>query len=178
MKGLILISTVAFSLASFAASASEAPSESVCSLTHLKLVADKEGLDPAGALAKECIGKGYTAAKAFFAEGYDAGKEGAVSGYDKAKELAKDGYEDVKEGSKDAYDKAKDGVVEGAGAAWNGLKEAGSSVKESLFGYKKKLLERAPEKPPRSVKCPRFFSAGRRRIHSLCFSLGRQADWA
>ena len=43
MKGLILISTVAFSLASFAAS------ESVCSLTHLKLVADKEGLDPAGA---------------------------------------------------------------------------------------------------------------------------------
>ena len=67
MKGLILISTVAFSLASFAASASEAPSESVCSLTHLKLVADKEGLDPAGALAKECIGKGYTAAKAFFA---------------------------------------------------------------------------------------------------------------
>ena len=81
MKGLILISTVAFSLASFAASASEAPSESVCSLTHLKLVADKEGLDPAGALAKECIGKGYTAAKAFFAEGYDAGKEGAVSGY-------------------------------------------------------------------------------------------------
>ena len=59
MKGLILISTVAFSLASFAASASEAPSESVCSLTHLKLVADKEGLDPAGALAKECIGKGY-----------------------------------------------------------------------------------------------------------------------
>ena len=91
MKGLILISTVAFSLASFAASASEAPSESVCSLTHLKLVADKEGLDPAGALAKECIGKGYTAAKAFFAEGYDAGKEGAVSGYDKAKELAKDG---------------------------------------------------------------------------------------
>ena len=85
MKGLILISTVAFSLASFAASASEAPSESVCSLTHLKLVADKEGLDPAGALAKECIGKGYTAAKAFFAEGYDAGKEGAVSGYDKAK---------------------------------------------------------------------------------------------
>ena len=34
MKGLILISTVAFSLASFAASASEAPSESVCSLTH------------------------------------------------------------------------------------------------------------------------------------------------
>ena len=58
MKGLILISTVAFSLASFAASASEAPSESVCSLTHLKLVADKEGLDPAGALAKECIGKG------------------------------------------------------------------------------------------------------------------------
>lgn len=35
MKGLILISTVAFSLASFAASASEAPSESVCSLTHL-----------------------------------------------------------------------------------------------------------------------------------------------
>ena len=107
MKGLILISTVAFSLASFAASASEAPSESVCSLTHLKLVADKEGLDPAGALAKECIGKGYTAAKAFFAEGYDAGKEGAVSGYDKAKELAKDGYEDVKEGSKDAYDKAK-----------------------------------------------------------------------
>jgi len=73
MKGLILISTVAFSLASFAASASEAPSESVCSLTHLKLVADKEGLDPAGALAKECIGKGYTAAKAFFAEGYDAG---------------------------------------------------------------------------------------------------------
>ena len=130
MKGLILISTVAFSLASFAASASEAPSESVCSLTHLKLVADKEGLDPAGALAKECIGKGYTAAKAFFAEGYDAGKEGAVSGYDKAKELAKDGYEDVKEGSKDA-------VVEGAGAAWNGLKEAGSSVKESLFGSKK-----------------------------------------
>ena len=123
MKGLILISTVAFSLASFAASASEAPSESVCSLTHLKLVADKEGLDPAGALAKECIGKGYTAAKAFFAEGYDAGKEGAVSGYDKAKELAKDGYED--------------GVVEGAGAAWNGLKEAGSSVKESLFGSKK-----------------------------------------
>ena len=119
MKGLILISTVAFSLASFAASASEAPSESVCSLTHLKLVADKEGLDPAGALAKECIGKGYTAAKAFFAEGYDAGKEGAVSGYDKAKELA------------------KDGVVEGAGAAWNGLKEAGSSVKESLFGSKK-----------------------------------------
>ena len=115
MKGLILISTVAFSLASFAASASEAPSESVCSLTHLKLVADKEGLDPAGALAKECIGKGYTAAKAFFAEG----------------------YEDVKEGSKDAYDKAKDGVVEGAGAAWNGLKEAGSSVKESLFGSKK-----------------------------------------
>ena len=88
MKGLILISTVAFSLASFAASASEAPSESVCSLTHLKLVADKEGLDPAGALAKECIGKGYTAAKAFFAEGYDAGKEGAVSGYDKAKEVA------------------------------------------------------------------------------------------
>lgn len=78
MKGLILISTVAFSLASFAASASEAPSESVCSLTHLKQVADKEGLDPAGALAKECIGKGYTAAKAFFAEGYDAGKEGAV----------------------------------------------------------------------------------------------------
>lgn len=70
MKGLILISTVAFSLASFAASASEAPSESVCSLTHLKQVADKEGLDPAGALAKECIGKGYTAAKAFFAEGY------------------------------------------------------------------------------------------------------------
>ena len=63
MKGLILISTVAFSLASFAASASEAPSESVCSLTHLKQVADKEGLDPAGALAKECIGKGYTAAK-------------------------------------------------------------------------------------------------------------------
>ena len=60
MKGLILISTVAFSLASFAASASEAPSESVCSLTHLKQVADKEGLDPAGALAKECIGKGYT----------------------------------------------------------------------------------------------------------------------
>lgn len=115
MKGLILISTVAFSLASFAASASEAPSESVCSLTHLKQVADKEGLDPAGALAKECIGKGYTAAKAFFAEGYDAGKEGAVSG----------------------YDKAKDGVVEGAGAAWNGLKEAGSSVKESLFGSKK-----------------------------------------
>ena len=52
MKGLILISTVAFSLASFAASASEAPSESVCSLTHLKLVADKEGLDPAGALAQ------------------------------------------------------------------------------------------------------------------------------
>ena len=137
MKGLILISTVAFSLASFAASASEAPSESVCSLTHLKQVADKEGLDPAGALAKDCIGKGYTAAKAFFAEGYDAGKEGAVSGYDKAKELAKDGYEDVKEGSKDAYDKAKDGVVEGAGAAWNGLKEAGSSVKESLFGSKK-----------------------------------------
>ena len=126
MKGLILISTVAFSLASFAASASEAPSESVCSLTHLKQVADKEGLDPAGALAKECIGKGYTAAKAFFAEGYDAGKEGAVSGYDKAKER-----------SKDAYDKAKDGVVEGAGAAWNGLKEAGSSVKESLFGSKK-----------------------------------------
>ena len=121
MKGLILISTVAFSLASFAASASEAPSESVCSLTHLKLVADKEGLDPAGALAKECIGKGYTAAKAFFAEGYDA----------------KDGYEDVKEGSKDAYDKVKDGVVEGAGAAWNGLKEAGASVKESLFGSKK-----------------------------------------
>ena len=40
MKGLILISTVAFSLASFAASASEAPSESVCSLTHLKQVAD------------------------------------------------------------------------------------------------------------------------------------------
>ena len=106
MKGLILISTVAFSLASFAASASEAPSESVCSLTHLKLVADKEGLDPAGALAKECIGKGYTAAKAFFAEGYDAGKEGAVSGYDKAKELAKDGYEDVKEGSKDEIGRA------------------------------------------------------------------------
>lgn len=126
MKGLILISTVAFSLASFAASASEAPSESVCSLTHLKQVADKEGLDPAGALAKECIGKGYTAAKAFFTEGYD-----------KAKEFAKDGYEDVKEGSKDAYDKAKDGVVEGAGAAWNGLKEAGASVKESLFGSKK-----------------------------------------
>ena len=48
MKGLILISTVAFSLASFAPSASEAPSESVCSLTHLKQVADKEGLDPAG----------------------------------------------------------------------------------------------------------------------------------
>ena len=102
MKGLILISTAAFSLASFAVCASETPSESVCSLTHLKQVADKEGLDPAGALAKECIGKGYTAAKAFFAEGYDAGKEGAVSGYDKAKELAKDGYEDVKEGSKDA----------------------------------------------------------------------------
>ena len=52
MKGLILISTVAFSLASFAASASEALSESVCSLTHLKQVADKEGLDPAGALAQ------------------------------------------------------------------------------------------------------------------------------
>ena len=32
MKGLILISTVAFSLASFAASASEAPSESL--FTH------------------------------------------------------------------------------------------------------------------------------------------------
>ena len=139
MKGLILISTVAFSLASFAASASEAPSESVCSLTHLKQVADKEGLDPAGALAKECIGKGYTAAKAFFAEGYDAGKEGGTYGHlqTACEELAKDGYEDVKEGSKDAYDKAKDGVVEGAGAAWNGLKEAGASVKESLFGSKK-----------------------------------------
>lgn len=33
MKGLILISTAAFSLASFAVCASETPSESVCSLT-------------------------------------------------------------------------------------------------------------------------------------------------
>ena len=109
MKQLhLLLSVCAAGAYSFSAGA--AVTAESCSLSHIKQVADEEGLNKARALSADCIQKGYLTTKEAVQRGWATAKEESGDGYDDAKRTVKEGYEAAKDGAVRTYDAAKEGL--------------------------------------------------------------------
>ena len=109
MKPLLLLLSFCAAGACSLSAAAAVTAES-CSLSHIKQVADEEGLNKARTLSADCIQKGYLTTKEAIQRGWATAKEESSDGYDDAKRTAKEGYEAAKNGAVRTYDAAKEGL--------------------------------------------------------------------
>lgn len=109
MKQLFLLASFC-AVGAFSLSAGADVTAESCSLTHIKQVADEEGLIKARALSADCIEKGYLSTKEAVQRGWATAKEESGDGYDDAKRTVKEGYEAAKDGAVKTYDAAKEGL--------------------------------------------------------------------
>ena len=107
MKQLLLLLSVC-AAGAYSFSAGAAVTAESCSLSHIKQVADEEGLNKARALSADCIQKGYLTTKEAVQRGWATAKEESGDGYDDAKRTVKD--EAAKDGAVRTYDAAKEGL--------------------------------------------------------------------